>query len=39
VVGGTGEFASASGEIYLEAFEGAGLDFRARGSYRIVLDR
>ena len=38
VTGGTGEFASASGEIHLEAFEGAGLDFRTSGSFRIVLD-
>jgi len=38
VTGGTGEFASASGEIYLEAFEGTGLDFRTSGRFRIVLD-
>jgi len=38
VTGGTGEFASASGEIHLEAFEGAGLDFRTLGTYRIVVD-
>jgi hypothetical protein len=39
VTGGTGEFASAAGEIHLEAFEGAGLDFRTSGSFRIVLDQ
>ncbi len=38
VTGGTGEFASASGEIHIEAFEGSGLDFRTSGTYRIVLD-
>lgn len=38
VTGGTGEFASASGEIYLESFEGAGLDFQTFGRYRIVVD-
>ncbi|GAB3193692.1 hypothetical protein GCM10027261_09930 [Geodermatophilus arenarius] len=37
VTGGTGEFASASGEIHIEEFEGAGLDFRSRGTFRIVL--
>ena len=38
VTGGTGEFASASGEIYIKTFEGAGPDFRSTGSFRIVLD-
>ena len=38
VTGGTGELASASGEIHIEAFEGSGLDFRTSGTYRIVLD-
>jgi hypothetical protein len=38
VTGGTGEFASASGEIHLESFAGAGLDFQSFGSYRILVD-
>jgi hypothetical protein len=38
VTGGTGAYASASGEVYLEAFEGTGLDFRTIGSLRILLD-
>jgi hypothetical protein len=37
VTGGTGEFASASGEFHLEAFEGTGLDLRILGTYRVVL--
>jgi hypothetical protein len=37
VTGGTGEFASASGEIYVKEFTGAGLDFRTSGSFRILL--
>jgi hypothetical protein len=38
VTGGTGEFASASGEVHIERFEGTGLDFRSYGWVRIVLD-
>ncbi|WP_369254906.1 hypothetical protein [Geodermatophilus amargosae] len=38
VTGGTGELASASGEVYVERFEGAGLDFRTYGRLRVVLD-
>jgi hypothetical protein len=37
ITGGTGEFASASGEVHVEGFEGAGLDFRTFGRLRVVL--
>ena len=37
VTGGTGEFASASGEVHIERFEGTGLDFRTHGRLRVVL--
>ncbi|MGY1792995.1 hypothetical protein ACI796_03280 [Geodermatophilus sp. SYSU D00525] len=37
VTGGTGEFASASGEVHIEGFEGTGLDFRTHGTFRVVL--
>ncbi len=37
VTGGTGDFLEAHGEIHITEFEGAALDFRTRGTVRLVL--
>ncbi len=38
ITGGTGEWLGAEGQVHLVRFEGDGLDFRALGTIRLVVD-